>query len=203
MKVKEAPLGGKSPIIKSDVDVEAGLGTPGQPSSTDPPSGMVLPPSSKATSQPTSTEPNTTEPATTESPSTQPAYSATPTKSVAFKDIPPPKASAPPSRAPSKPGSALPSPGVGASQRQSRAEQAEEAMAARSGAPSQHSTTLVKSGPPSKTPGASGGSAVVTSSAGGGGPDKAGEPGDGGSDKSISPSQRFTPNRGLTHAEIF
>ena len=181
--MQEAPNG-----IKNGGDLETGLATSGQASATEP-SSMGLPPAGIPTSTPTSTEPNTTE-----SPSTRPPFSGTPSRSVAFQD--PPKASAPGSRVNSKPGSAHPSPSHGNSRKQSRDEQAEEAIV-RSQAPSQHSTKLVKSAAPSRT-------AVSSKNSP---PSAAGkttnENADTGSNKSISPSQRFTPNRHLTQAEIF
>lgn len=230
VEVQEAPAGSKSPKIDespAEVDLEAGVGpsTSGAGSPSGPgPLGLSLPPSAQPTSQPTSAPgsaapgeggtPAVKSPGSGKPPSKTPgsgkAASKTPgVMSPAGKTPASKRGSAEPeagtpgvkSKTPSSKGAASKtpqskhvspvvhfSPSEGSPRKQSRAEAAEEVIA-RSQA-SQRSAVLV-------TPAKSSKSRTSVKVA-----ERAADE-DRGSDRSISPSQRFTPNRGLTEAEIF
>ena len=208
------------------MDLEAGVGpsTSGAGSPSGPgPSGLSLPPSTQPTSQPTSPVATGTPalilktPTSGKPPSRTPAGSGTPAAktpgsgklvtpaskqgSKLAEEIGSPtktpgvKSKTPASKTPhesvhSKQATpvAQPSPTKSSPRKQSRAEAAEEVIA-RSQA-SQRSALLVTPAKSSKS--------VVSAKV-----LKHEAEEDRGSDRSISPSQRFTPNRGLTEAEIF
>ena len=227
VEVQEAPPGSKSPKIEdeiAEVDLEAGVGpsTSGVGSPNGPgPLGLSLPPSAQPTSQPTSAPvsatpadktqaagtPSAKTPASGKPPSKTPGSGtlagktpsgATPAEGTGSSAKTTSKSKSPASKGavsktprsnvPSKQGtpSLQSSPTKHSSRQQSRAEAAEE-MGARS---SQQSAVLV-------TPAKSSKSRTSGKVA-----ERAADE-DRGSDRSISPSQRFTPNRGLTEAEIF